>query len=312
VALQGTLDTFALADVLRLLASTGKSGCLHVSGSRGSGQVWLGGGAVVAAQTVAPLVTTQPVEVLCELLRSADGEFSFEAGAIAEEPGAPADVEPMLAEAEQLAAEWIEIEQVVPSMDAWVSLVEELPKAKLSVDAASWRVIIAVAGGSTVRDIGTWMGVGELAVSRGVCGLVKIGLATVTDAPAVIEPTAIEPVEPVEPVEQVEAEPFSPFVRDEPVATGSTEWEHTPPWADESQWVQDPGYLSFTPQPTPAPVYEEIADPDPEPQTLAEALPEVPDTLEDDVAEPTAALGPEAPAPIDRSRLLKFLGSVGK
>ncbi|MGH2685947.1 MAG: DUF4388 domain-containing protein, partial [Actinomycetota bacterium] len=51
MALQGTLDTFALPDVLRLLASTAKSGCLRVRGSRGEGEIWFESGAVVAAAT---------------------------------------------------------------------------------------------------------------------------------------------------------------------------------------------------------------------------------------------------------------------
>ena len=50
VALSGTLDTFALPDVLRLLASTAKSGRLRVSGNRGSGSVWVTDGEVVASE----------------------------------------------------------------------------------------------------------------------------------------------------------------------------------------------------------------------------------------------------------------------
>ena len=34
VALQGSIETFALTDVLRLLASTKKSGCLRLTGGR--------------------------------------------------------------------------------------------------------------------------------------------------------------------------------------------------------------------------------------------------------------------------------------
>ena len=48
MALQGTLDTFALADVLRLLAATTKTGRLQIDGDRGVGSIWLVDGAVVA------------------------------------------------------------------------------------------------------------------------------------------------------------------------------------------------------------------------------------------------------------------------
>ena len=41
LALQGTLDTFSLPDVLRLLATTSKTGRLRIDGDRGLGSVWL-------------------------------------------------------------------------------------------------------------------------------------------------------------------------------------------------------------------------------------------------------------------------------
>ena len=49
MALQGTLDTFSLPDVLRLLATTSKTGRLRIEGDRGQGSVWLDAGGVVAA-----------------------------------------------------------------------------------------------------------------------------------------------------------------------------------------------------------------------------------------------------------------------
>jgi hypothetical protein len=163
------------------------------------------------------------------------------------------------------------------------------------------------------------MNLGELGVSRAVRDLVKLGLATVSDAPFAVGPEAV----------------YETF---EPVADQGGDWEHAAPWAEETQWVEDAGYLSHTPPPKPAPVYEEITDPEPlepfrpfdrpEPETLAEALPhvpdvmgDVPDTIDDpvvdepiiDEAVPEIVEEPvDEPAPIDRSRLLKFLGSVGK
>src|SRR3954451_5749275 len=112
VALQGTLDTFALPDVLRLLASTKKTGRLRVSGDRGEGNVWVDGGAVVAAESTGSGEDGTAVDVVFELLRYNDGSFTFEAGSTAESPGAPGDVEPLLEQAESQLVEWREIEKV--------------------------------------------------------------------------------------------------------------------------------------------------------------------------------------------------------
>jgi hypothetical protein len=292
--------------------------------------VWFQGGGIVAAETTGPLPTTDAVEVLCELLRNVEGHFEFEAGAGRDDlvEATAAEIEPLLVEAEQMVAEWSEIEAVVPSLDAWVTLVEELPKSKVTVDAPAWKVIIAVGGGSTVRDIGTWMGFGELAVCRGIRDVVKLGLAEISEAPLATEPADVSPFDRTDEVAAdiaTEADPMAGM-------GVHPDWDNTPPWAEETQWVEDAGYLSFEPQRRPDPVYQpfdEVAlQPEPEFEpvcdveaetelepvagTLEEALPEVPDDASDVAPEPVAEEAEVEPAPVDRRRLAKFLGSVGK
>src|SRR3954453_23344168 len=96
VALQGTLDTFALPDVLRLLASTKKTGRLRVSGNRGTGSVWVDGGGVTGAEATGVGDAPTSSDVLFELLRSGDGSFTFEAGTMPVSPTATSDVGPLL------------------------------------------------------------------------------------------------------------------------------------------------------------------------------------------------------------------------
>src|SRR4051795_12598636 len=93
VALQGTLDTFALPDVLRLLASTKKSGRLRITGDRGHGSVWVDGGRVVGAEAAAVPSGCPPVDVVFDLLRYHQGSFTFEVGSMPAEPMKPVDVD---------------------------------------------------------------------------------------------------------------------------------------------------------------------------------------------------------------------------
>ncbi len=140
MSLQGSLDTFALPDVLVLLASTKKTGELHVVGHRFSdgghapqleGRLWFNAGRMVGADGTRG---TEPADVVFELLRLADGTFSF--GSVTPPTGGtPVDVEPVLEEAQSRLAEWREIERVVPSMAAWLSLADE-PPAPTSPSAA--------------------------------------------------------------------------------------------------------------------------------------------------------------------------------
>jgi Domain of unknown function (DUF4388) len=203
VALQGTLDTFALPDVLRLLASTKKTGRLRVSGSRGTGSVWIDAGQVVSTEATGVAKVDRPVDVVFELLRYRDGSFTFESDKAAPYPDVPSDVEPLLIEAEQLLGEWRDIEAVVPSLEHWVSLVAELPRPDVVVDAERWRAIVAVAGGVPVRTVGESLSMGEVAVSRQVKDLVELGLASVgAPAPA--------PARTPDPFPTAQAEPAPP------------------------------------------------------------------------------------------------------
>src|SRR4051794_38609928 len=166
VALQGTLETFALPDVLRLLASTKKTGCYRLDGDRGSGRLWVRDGQVVAGDVAHAPAVTDPAEVTFELLRFTDGEFQFQGDTPAPRETGPQNVETVLGTADQMLREWGEIEAIVPSLDTWVSLRAELPSDEVTIRADKWVSVVAVGGGCTVGQLGSVLGLGELPVSR--------------------------------------------------------------------------------------------------------------------------------------------------
>ena len=245
MALQGTLDTFALIDVFRLLASTNKTGRLRVTGDRGTGNVWFDGGGVVLAAAHNTKPSDAPVSVIFELLRQHEGSFVFEADVTTPEAGAPTDVEDLIREAERLLIEWQEIEAVVPSVHLWVSLATELPRPEVVVDGERWKVIVATGAGATVSDVGDNLGLGEIAVSKAVKEVIEIGLLTISDPPA-FATTPRARVEHIQLVPEVEDEPLSLY---EP----EPEPQHQP----EPQ----PHY-----EPDPEPVIDLVPDPEPQPQ----------------------------------------------
>jgi hypothetical protein len=183
VALQGTIDTFALPDVLRLLAATRKTGRLRLSGPRGTGSVWVEEGAVVDLDAAHAPHATEAHETLFELLRFEEGSFTFDVDVVCEDPRPAADVDALLDAAEAQLAEWREIEAVVPSLDAWVSLRHQLPAAEVTIDRERWATLAAVGSGATVRRIGDELCLAELAVSRAVKALVELGVVDILDTP---------------------------------------------------------------------------------------------------------------------------------
>jgi hypothetical protein len=200
LALQGTLDTFALPDVLHLLATTKKTGCLRLDGTRGTGTVHVDGGEVVAVAAAHAPLATEPADALFELLRFEDGSFAFDADASPAERQPAADVESLLSEATTLLQEWREIEAVVPSLDAHVSLRSALSGDEVTIPAAQWAHVVAVGDGRTVRSLGEHLELAELPVSRVVRDLVELGVVELeertplpVDAPPVQEPAPPAP-----------------------------------------------------------------------------------------------------------------------
>jgi hypothetical protein len=337
VALQGTLDTFALPDVLRLLATTRKTGRLLVRGNRGDGSVWIDSGSVVGANAASLAPSSTPGEVIFELLRHTEGSFTFDSDASPTDVGAPAEVEPLLLDAERLLAEWRSIEAVVPSLDAWVTLAPELPGPEAVVDAARWRTIVAVGGGTTVGAIGEVLGLGEVPVSRLVKDLVELGFGTVSAAAPAADgfaarPAAVDPF-----VEQRSSSgdlniDFGPFGGE-------------PAGASNGATVDPFAFDSISPEPAPSrearpaqPAAPALRTPPllPQPATDSSALEDEPMEA-DEVARQLAALSPKAARavaaaakaetaeereaalaelatdddePINRGLLLKFLSSV--
>ena len=257
MALQGTLDTFALIDVFRLLASTNKTGRLRVSGDRGSGNVWFDGGGVVLAAAHNTKPSDAPVTVIFELLRQHEGTFVFEAEVTTPEAGAPSDVESLIREAEHLLIEWQEIEAVVPSVDVWVSLSPELPRPEVVVDGERWKVIVATGAGATVAEVGDHLGLGEIAVSKAVKEVVEIGLLTIssgapagTEAPRVGHLTVIEEIAPFHVVDEAPEPVYDPDPEPQPQYEPEIQ-EHYEP-EPQQQYEPEP-VIDLVPEPLPAP-----------------------------------------------------------
>ena len=179
MALQGTLDTFSLPDVLRLLATTGKTGCLHVDGDRGRGRVWIDEGAVVAATADRALGEPSVDEVVFEMLRFGRGSFSFAVDEPSPNEAEPTEIEGTLRRATQLLDEWRELESIVPSLSHRVAMAPELTVEQVTVDADRWKALVAIASGRSVGELAETMGVGELGITRTVSDLVELGVAVI-------------------------------------------------------------------------------------------------------------------------------------
>jgi hypothetical protein len=78
LALQGTLDVMSVADVLRLLAATAKTGRLRLESGADRGVVWVREGRITAVTGVESRYETSMVEFLFWFTVAGGGWFTFE------------------------------------------------------------------------------------------------------------------------------------------------------------------------------------------------------------------------------------------
>jgi hypothetical protein len=178
LALEGTLDVVSVADVLRLLAATAKTGQLRLQSDAARGIVWLREGRVTAVTGAEPRRETSTVEFLFWFSMGGRGWFVFEVDDHAP-AGPPVEVDQIVADLATLAQEWDELHRVVPSVSHRLGLVDRLPSSEVTIDAQRWPGVLAAASEPTVREIGAGLGLGDLDALRAVRDLVSTGVVEV-------------------------------------------------------------------------------------------------------------------------------------
>ncbi len=265
MALQGTIDSFALSDVLRLLNASGKTGRLIVNGDRGSASLWMVGGQLVGGSTSGEPHAPEIVDVVFDVLRFGQGSFIFENDAQCPNPSEPMLIIPALEQAEAALAEWLEIVRVVPSLDSVVTLAPELPHPEVVVDQACWTSIVAVGGSVTVIELGNRLGLGELPVCRLVralvsAGFVAVGPAAEPEPEPEPEPEIVAEFEPeIDQVDETVAEADSYDEIDHIEEEGPIDW--SAPFAYSSESSSSPVPAAATAGPAPATEFVPLGDP---------------------------------------------------
>jgi hypothetical protein len=221
VSLQGTLETFALPDVLVLLSSTKKDGELRVEGGRVDGQLWLDKGQIVQAQIRG--ATVEAVDAIFELLRLETGTFNFENDSAAPDRSDAVAVDGVLADAQVRLGEWNEIAKVVPHLGAVVDMASDAPGDEVIITRDQWSLLRRVAGGRSVNDLMVALGRSEYETCKTVKELVDAKLASIdVTAPAKVEPAPAKAAE-RQPPATVEQQPAAGAAGPAPAATGGSD-----------------------------------------------------------------------------------------
>ena len=177
MALQGTIDSFPVVDVLGMLSSSSKTGCLELVGDRGRSRVWVHDGRIVGGE-VEQHPTSDAADVVFEFLLNESGSFEFVTDASAPEENLDSGIEEAVAEAERMVQEWSEVREVVPDTSMVVTLVADPGVEEVVLDRSEWEMVTAAVSSPVVEELLEAVGLGEFVGCRRLAGLIGRGLAT--------------------------------------------------------------------------------------------------------------------------------------
>ncbi|HEX9774954.1 MAG TPA: DUF4388 domain-containing protein [Actinomycetota bacterium] len=155
--LKGSLDAFALADVLGFIASGSVTGRLEIVRDEVGGELSVDQGKFVAARLTdeeAPSTVDEALDVAVLLFDGNGGSFEFFTEDWA---GGPLDLDaPQLVKAvERRREEWAEVVSVLGPLDEPLVLTSDLPDGTQNVTlrAEQWRLVTLVDGCRSAQDI---------------------------------------------------------------------------------------------------------------------------------------------------------------
>ena len=178
--LQGSLENFALDEVLGLLSGTSKTGQLEIAGNRGTGTLLFDTGRLVDGTASYTANGTELEDVMFELLRYDDGTFTFNNREVSPSDH-PENVASVLAAAENRLRDWRSIEAVVPTLNHQVVPSSDLPSDEVTITRAEWAALTVIAAGCPVSLVCDRLDLGEVEGSRCVKNLAERELVVVSE-----------------------------------------------------------------------------------------------------------------------------------
>lgn len=199
MSFQGTLTGFGPTEIIQMIGSAGKSGCLTVVSKEGEARLHFLDGSLVAGGTAGSTATTGEalVEAVGQVLAWDEANYEFDDC----EPvdcgvGVCVPAQELVEAVEEAQAQWEEVRKSVGSVDVIARLTGpgegavrgdgedsgdgEEPKVVVSLE--EWEFIRLLAGSRSLRDVKEEWGRSSLEVCRTAASLIGRGLAAIGDS----------------------------------------------------------------------------------------------------------------------------------
>jgi len=171
--LEGSLDTFPLPSVIRLLDDTGQTGRLSVHAALGQGSLVFEGGRIVDASGPG----SDPVEAALALFDHSNGTFSFRQESI-EDRTLDLDIAQFLELVDERETAWAEIRRSIPQDGPLFVVpldVSDRPDGEVTISAEAWKIAV-LANGRTSNQLAALAGSTEFRACSVLLELLEAGL----------------------------------------------------------------------------------------------------------------------------------------
>ena len=183
----------------------------------------------VSSSTFDDLVREQCVESLYRIRKPGHGPFTF---SVDVKPryvtGLRYDIEVVVSEADRRAAEWTEVEAVVPDLSTPWRMVRQLDEESVTIGEAAWRFLAGLEGSASVDTVAERLGLTAFQAARRMAELARAHLVEEVPVPATPEVPAYTTYD----------SPAEPVFGAVPTAEPDTEPEPEQP-VDRSWWEEE-------------------------------------------------------------------------
>ena len=178
-AFSGNVSQFKIIDILKLLASEGKTGALQLQRGKEKGEIYVNKGALYHALCKDGVGE----EAIFAILTWTDGNFNFTPNATNDERTIEKETPALLEEAMKQLDEWRHVQEIIPSQNMVFKLSSKRAPDEVRLKHDAWSVLSQIDGKKTVGNISDELKMGEHDTARILYQLFTSGLIEVAVEP---------------------------------------------------------------------------------------------------------------------------------